>query len=107
MIMYGRHLDVTTGPFKDRPAEYSRKASAQVRTGAPPGTRTPNPRIKSLSGARSPGFTGVRTATQTPRAHPGELGRTAVNCNPNCNPSPSPSGSPGDRPPRSKGRHGK
>jgi hypothetical protein len=58
----------------------------QVRTGAPPGTRTPNPRIKRSSGACSPEFMGVRAAAQTPHADPGELGRTAVNCNPNCNP---------------------
>jgi len=58
----------------------------QVRGGAPPGTRTPNPRIKSLSAAGSPGLTGVRTAAQTPRAYLGELGRTAVTCNPDCNP---------------------
>jgi hypothetical protein len=61
-------------------------AFAQVRTGALPGTRTSNPRIKSLSGAGSPGFMRVRAAAQAPRAYPGELGRIAVNCNPNCNP---------------------
>ena len=68
----------------------ARPASDQVRTGAPPGTRTPNPRIKSLTGARSPGFMSVRAACQTACAYWGELGRTRVNCNPNCNPSPIP-----------------
>ena len=33
--------------------------------GGAPGARTLNPRIKSLSGARSPGFMGVRAAAQT------------------------------------------
>jgi hypothetical protein len=44
------------------------------------------PRIKSFSGASSAGFTSVRAAGPTARAYSGELGRTAVNCNPNCNP---------------------
>jgi hypothetical protein len=48
--------------------------------------RQANLRIKSLSGASSQGFTRVRPAGQNPRVYPGELGRTAVNCNPNCNP---------------------
>ncbi len=43
-------------------------------------------RIKSLSGAGSSGFTGVRAAGQNPRAYSDELRWTAVNCNPNCNP---------------------
>jgi hypothetical protein len=35
---------------EDRPADQKRfqASKGQVRTGAPPGTRTPNPRIKSL-----------------------------------------------------------
>lgn len=45
--------------------------------------RTPDPRLKSSNGA---GFTGVRSAGQARCAYPGELVRTAVNCNPNCNP---------------------
>src|SRR5262249_28435321 len=60
-----------------------------VQAGAPPGTRTPNPRIKSLSGARLPGFIGVRTAAQTECAYFHELGCIGVNCNPNCNPGSS------------------
>jgi hypothetical protein len=43
-------------------------------------------RIKSLSGASSPGFMGVRAAAQPGIAYSAEPGRTAVNCNPNCNP---------------------
>src|SRR5689334_22344545 len=46
----------------------------------------PNQRIKSLSGARSRGFIGVRAPGQAGRAYSGELGRTGVNCNPDCNP---------------------
>lgn len=45
------------------------------------------PRIKSLSGAGSPGFTSVRAAAQTRRAYPGELRQMAVNWHPNCNPA--------------------
>jgi hypothetical protein len=56
-----------------------------VRSGAP-GARTLNPRIKSLSGAGSPGFMSVRAADQTVCAYPGEQGRALVNCNPNCYP---------------------
>jgi hypothetical protein len=45
-----------------------------------------NPRIKSLSGASSPGFIGVRAAGQAGGAYLDERSRTAVNCNPDCNP---------------------
>ena len=48
--------------------------------------RSSKPRIKSLSGVRSREFTGVHAAGRTAYAHPSELVRTAVNCNPNCNP---------------------
>ena len=58
---------------------------ARAFTGAPPGTRTPNPRIQSLSMASSLGFMGVRAAGRTACVYPGELGWTAVNCNPKCN----------------------
>jgi hypothetical protein len=46
-----------------------------------------NPRIKSLSGARSLGFMGVRAAGQAECAHIGELGCTGANCNPDCSPA--------------------
>ena len=39
-------------------------------------------RIKSLSGASSAGFTGVRTAAQIGSAYADELDRTRVNCQP-------------------------
>jgi Transposase IS116/IS110/IS902 family len=55
-------------------------------TGAPPGTRTPNPRIKSLSGPSSPGLRCVRATAQLACMYSCELRRTWVNCNPNCNP---------------------
>jgi hypothetical protein len=55
--------------------------------GGAPGARTLNPRIKSLSGADSPGFIGVRAAGQAARAYLDELSRTTANCNPDCNPS--------------------
>ena len=45
----------------------------------------PDPRIKSLSGASSPGFMRVRAAAQIACAYSSELCRTGVNCNPNCN----------------------
>jgi hypothetical protein len=44
--------------------------------------RALEPRIKSLSGASSPGFTGVRAAARTGSAYSNELGCTGVNCNP-------------------------
>src|SRR5215469_13999838 len=72
-------------------------------TGAPPGTRTPNPRIKSLSGASSPGFIRVRAAAQIACLYSCELRRTGVNCNPNCNPA-TPRGSESAEPPF--GHHG-
>ena len=50
----------------------------------------PSPRIKSLSEPGSPGFIGVRAAGQAGHWYLGELGRTAVNCNPDCNPPPPP-----------------
>src|SRR5689334_12397173 len=69
-----------------RPEVTSQAARLAQSTGAPPGTRTPDPRIKSLSVASSEGFTGVRAAAQLGGAYSAELGRTVVNCNPNCNP---------------------
>jgi Protein of unknown function DUF72 len=62
-------------------------AVSDVFAGGAPGARTQNPRIKSLSGAGSAGFMGVRAAGQAGCANPGEPGRTAANCNPNCNPA--------------------
>jgi len=45
-----------------------------------------HPRIKSLSGASSPGFTGVRGAVQTPRAYSGELGANRSELQPKLQP---------------------
>jgi hypothetical protein len=47
---------------------------------------TMNHRIKRLSGESSPEFAGVRAAAQIARAYSGELGWTAVNCNPKLQP---------------------
>ena len=41
---------------------WTRPRVSAGQTGAPPGTRTPNPRIKSLSGASSTEFISVRAA---------------------------------------------
>jgi hypothetical protein len=74
-------------PVHARPCgQPARQAYVLVRAGAPPGTRTPNPRIKSSSGARSPAFMSVRAAGQEGCAYSGELSRTAVNCNPKLQP---------------------
>jgi hypothetical protein len=81
MIVYGCHPDVTAGPFRDRPAGCSRRTSAQVRKGVPPGTRTPNPRIKSLTRARSEGFMRGRSAGQVVGTTSVEQVRTKTNGN--------------------------
>jgi hypothetical protein len=72
-----------------RPSHKTRSTS-DVFAGGAPGARTLNQRIKSFSGASSPGFISVRAAGQTAYAYPGELGWTLVNCNPNCNPDTGP-----------------
>jgi hypothetical protein len=49
MITHGCSPDVLLDALRGRQMATSPSVFAQVRAGAPPGTRTPNPRIKSTT----------------------------------------------------------
>ncbi len=75
------HRSSGSGRPTPSPPGNARKRRFCRSTGAPPGTRTPNPRIKSLPKPSSSRFTRARCTAQGHGAYWYERGCTCMNCN--------------------------